>query len=236
VDIIQRALSGIVGGRVLDVATYEGGFVQILRQNLQSFTEIVGIDLNEQAIQTAQAAHERADIHFLVMDAEKLDFEAESFDTVSISASCHHLSNIPQVLKEMGRVLKPAGYFILVEMHRDGQTEAALTSIYLHHWVAQVDSALGRLHHHTLTRQELVDHVASLGLNEMALYDLTERDSDPLEQTRIEDLDGMFEQVLERLEGVGNAAELEQQAQELRQRLHKVGAQREPILLIIGKK
>lgn len=235
-DVIQRALSEIVGGRVLDVATYEGGFVQILRQNLQSFTGIVGIDIHEQAIQTAQAAHGQANIHFLVMDAEKLDFEAESFDTVSISASCHHLANIPQVLKEMGRVLKPAGHFILIEMHRDGQTEAALTSVYLHHWVAQVDSALGRLHHHTLTRQELVDHVTALGLNEVALYDLSDCDSDPLEQTRIESLDGMIDKVLERLAGVGNAGELEQQAEELRQRLHKLGAQREPILLIIGKK
>ena len=175
-DIIERALSDIVGGRVLDVATQEGRFVQILRENLQSYTEIVGIDISEQAIETARGTFGQANIQFWVMDAEQLDFEDESFDTVSISASFHHLSNIPQVLKEMERVLKPAGHFILVEMHRDGQTEAEFTSIYLHHWVAEVDSTLGRLHNSTLARQELVNYVAGLGLNEVEVYDYTDCD------------------------------------------------------------
>lgn len=236
VDIIERTLSDIVGGRVLDVATQEGRFVQILRENLQSYTEIVGIDINEQAIKTAQNAFGQADIQFLVMDAEQLDFEDESFGTVSISASFHHLSNIPQVLKEMERVLKPEGYFIVVEMHRDGQTEAEFTSVYLHHWVAEVDSALRQLHNSTLARQEIVNYVADLGLNEVEFYDYTDSDSDPLEKTRIEHLEGLIERVIQRVEGVSNDRELKEQGEELRQRLHEVGAQREPILVIIGKK
>ena len=67
-----------------------------------------------------------------------------------------------------------------------GQTEAELTSIYLHHWVAEVDSALGRLHDSTLARQEFVDYVASLGLSQVEFYDYTDRDSDPMERARIE--------------------------------------------------
>jgi len=64
------------------------------------------------------------------MNAERMDFANESFDTVSISASLHHLPNIQQVLAEISRVLKPGGNFILAEMHRDGQTAAELTSVY----------------------------------------------------------------------------------------------------------
>lgn len=234
--VIEMALSGIVGGRVLDVATQEGGFVQILMENLQSYTEIVGIDNSEQAIQAARDAFKQAGIQFLVMDAEQLDFADESFDTVSISASFHHLVNIPRVLQEMKRVLKPEGHFIVVEMHRDGQTEAERTSIYLHQWVAEVDTALGSLHHWTLARQEFVDYIKRLGLSEVAFYDFTDRASDPMEETRIEHLEGLVERVIQRVKGATDVNSLVERGEELLQRLHEAGAQREPILVIIGKK
>jgi len=230
------ALSSIVGGRVLDVATNEGGFVQILMENLQSYTEIVGIDISEQAIEAAQDAFGQVGIQFLVMDAEQLDFADESFDTVSISASFHHLVDIPQILQEMKRVLKLEGHFIVVEMHRDGRTEAERTSIYLHQWVAEVDTALGHLHNSTLARQEFMDYVESLGLREVAFYDITDRESDPMEETRIEHLERLIERVIQRVEAATNDRSLVERGEELRQRLHEVGAQREPILLIIGEK
>ncbi len=235
-DIFERILSGIAGGQVLDVATQEGRFVQILMENLQSYTEIVGIDINEQAIETAQSTVGQEDIRFLVMNAEQLDFEDESFDTVSISASLHHLSNIQRVLEEMKRVLKPGGHFIIAEMHREGQTEAELTSVYLHHWVAEVDSTLGRLHNSTLARHEFADYVASLGLCDVEFHDFSDQDSDPMEKTRIEQLKGLIERILQRAEGTNNYKELKERGKVLRQRLDEVGAQREPILIVIGKK
>jgi ubiquinone/menaquinone biosynthesis C-methylase UbiE len=105
-DVIEKVLGCIAGGRVLDVATQEGGFVQILIENLQDYTEIVGVDINERVIETAQGAMGQEDIRFLVMNAEQLDFKDESFDTVSISASLHHLSDIRRALEEMERVLR----------------------------------------------------------------------------------------------------------------------------------
>ena len=235
-DVIERILGGIDGGRVLDVATQEGRFVQILIENLKGYTEIVGIDINAQAIETAQSTVGQENVRFLVMNAEQLDFEDESFDTVSISASLHHLSHVQRVLEQMKLVLKPGGHFILVEMHRDGQTEAELTSVYLHQWVAAVDSALGRLHNSTLARQEFADYIASLGLSNVEFYDYIDRDSDPMEKARIEGLQGLIERVIQRAEGVSNYRELKERGEELRQRLHKVGAQREPILIAIGEK
>jgi ubiquinone/menaquinone biosynthesis C-methylase UbiE len=235
-NIIEMALSGIDGGRVLDVATQQGHFVQILMENLQGYTEIVGIDISEQAIETARDAFEQANVRFLVMNAEELDFADESFDTVNISASLHHLSNIPRVLGEMERVLRPKGHFIIVEMHRDGQTEAERTSVHLHHWVAEVDCALGLLHNSTLARQEFVDYVASLGLSEVKFYDFPDRESDPMEKARNKNLEGLIDRVIQRAEVARNYRELKERGEELRQRLHEVGAQREPILVVIGKK
>jgi len=236
VNIIEKAISSIPGGRVLDVATQEGHFVQMLMNNLQSYTQIIGIDVNEQAIKTARETIVQENIQFLVMNAEQLDFEDESFDTVSISASFHHLSNIRQVLAEMERVLKPEGNFIIAEMHRDGQTDAELTSIYLHHWVAEVDSAMGGLHNRTLARQEFIDYAASLGLSQVEFYDYTDRDSDPMEKTMIEQLDDLIARVIQRAETAVSYEELKSRGEGLHQQLHRVGAQMEPVLVVIGKK
>lgn len=234
-DVIERSLRGIHGGRVLDVATQEGRFVQILMENLKSYAEIVGIDINEQAIETARSTVGQEGVQFLAMNAEQLDFEDGSFDTVSISASLHHLSNIQRVLEEMKRVLKPGGHFIVAEMHREGQTEAELTSVYLHQWVAEVDSALGRLHNRTLARQEIVDYIASLGLSDVELYDFTDRDSDPMEKVRIEQLESLIERIAQRAEEASHDRKLRERGEGLHQRLREVGAQREPILIVIGK-
>jgi ubiquinone/menaquinone biosynthesis C-methylase UbiE len=235
-DIFEKVMSGVAGGIVLDIATQEGHFVQLLVKNLQSYIQIVGIDIDGEAIGKAQDRVGEKNIRFLVMNAEHLDFKNESFDTVSISASLHHLPNIRQVLTEMYRVLKPGGNFILAEMHRDGQTEAELTSVYLHHWVGDVDTALGNLHNHTLMHQELIDYVASLGLRQVEYYDTAERDSDPMEERNIEQLDKLIARVMHRAELAAPDGKLTKRGEELRERLYRFGAQKEPILICIGKK
>jgi len=235
-DIIESILGSIDGGRVLDVATKEGHFVQVLMKNLHSYSEIVGIDISEQAIETARNNLSQENVQFLVMNAEKLDFENKSFDTVNASASLHHLANIQQVLGEMERVLKPGGRFIIVEMHRDGQTEAELTSIYLHQWVAEVDSAQNCLHNRTLARQEIVDNVARIGLTKIECFDQRDTASDPKEKARTELLEGLIERTIQRAENTKNCTDLKEQGRELCKRLYKVGAQREPIIMIVGEK
>lgn len=235
-DIIEKTIGNVAGGRVLDVATQEGHFVRLLMKNLQSYTQIVGIDVDEDAIRKAQELIGDKKIQFLVMNAEQMDFAGESFDTVSISASLHHMGNVQQVLAEVGRVLKSGGHLIFAEMHRDGQTVAEFTSVYLHHWIGDVDTALGGIHNHTMYRQELVEHIEGLGLRETEYYDVVFRETDPLERANIEQLDDLVARVSERARGASSYAELKKQGDELRRRLREVGVQREPILLAIGKK
>lgn len=235
-NIFQQALSEIVGGRVLDVATQRGGFVRILAENLSSFAEIVGIDSSVQALEVAQQGFHQDDVHFVRMDASLMGFGDESFDTVCASASLHHLENIAPILGEMMRVLRKGGRFVIAEMHRDGQTEAQLTLVYLHHWVAAVDSALGRFHNRTLTRQEIVDHVEALGLDHVRFYDSEVSDWDPIDEAEIERLDDLIDRTLQRAEAVSGYEKFKQRGEELRRRLHAVGAQREPGIVLVGKK
>ena len=142
-DIIEGALGRFDGGRVLDVATLQGGFAQVMRENLKSYAEIVGIDISEKAIEAATAANEADDVSFAVMDATDMDFDDESFDTVAMSASMHHMPDLEGALPEMHRVLRPGGRLIILEMQRDDPTEPELTSVLLHHWAAEIDEARG---------------------------------------------------------------------------------------------
>jgi len=234
-DIIEKALSTVVGGRVLDVATQEGGFVQILTENLHSYTQAVGIDLTEQAIKTAHDRLGGAKTHFLVSDAEHLVFAAASFDTVSVSASFHHFADIPRVLAEIKRILRPGGTFILAEMVDDPQTEAERTSVQLHRWAARVDTAMGRLHNQTLTRQQLLDYVATLDLSQVELYDSNGRDLDPMDGELLTQLDAVIQKIIPRAETADPSGELKRQGEALRQRLQQFGACGEPVLVVIGK-
>jgi SAM-dependent methyltransferase len=236
VDIFKQVLGDISGSRVLDVATREGGFVELLVRNLENYVEVIGIDTDEHAIKVARSAFDPESIWFCQMDAEHLAFEDESFDTVNISASLHHLANVPRVLAEMKRVLRPGGHFIISEMHRDGQTESQLAVISMHRWVAEIDSALGVIHNRTLARQEIVDYGTALGLCNIMYYDFSDVDSDPMDEATVERLEGAIDKHIQRARGLPNYEALKQQGQELRQRLHDAGVQWEPILIMVGEK
>jgi ubiquinone/menaquinone biosynthesis C-methylase UbiE len=235
-DVFREILGDVSGGRVLDVATGEGGFVQVLKQGLKDYTEIIGIDTREEAIQAARDAYDEENIRFIQMDAEHLDFADESFDTVNISVSLHHLANLPTVLAEMKRVLKRGGHCIVSEMCRDGQTEPQLTVVYIHHWAAEVDTARGVTHNPTFTRQEIVEMVERLGLRNLTFYDYANLDADPRDETAVRGSQDAIERVRQRANGLPNCEAFKQRGEELRQRIHAVGVQRPSVLIIVGEK
>ena len=81
-----------------------------------------------------------------------------------------------------------------------------------------------------------VEYIADLGLSEAAFYEHSEPTSDPKERARFEQLDGLITRTIQRAESAPNYMELRDRGEQLRQRLHKTGAQREPIILVLGKK
>jgi SAM-dependent methyltransferase len=235
-DLFEQALGDIQGGRVLDVATGQGGFVEILAEGLGGYTQIVGIDITPRMIADARKVTDQERTHFVLMDAGRLGFADESFDTVSISASLHHLADHSPIFDEMGRILRPGGHLVVMEMHRDVTTEAQWTSTSLHTWAATVDLALGHPHYPTLTRQQIVDRVGALDLRHVSVYDWVDEDSDPLYEERLTSLEGVFERYLAKAQGLPDYPEIEAQARALRRRLREVGAQSEPRVIIVGQK
>ena len=232
----KNILGGIPRGKVLDVATGTGGFVHFLLESLKEYDEIVGIDTSERSAAVfAEAFKDKPNIRFEKMDAAHMDFSNAAFDTVCIANSLHHMADLGRVLDEMRRVLKPGGYFIVAEMYQDGQTETQLTHVYMHHWWAAVDTSQGITHGETYTRQQIVDLVQGLGLQDVSYHDLCDLSGDPQQPEAIKELNNAIDRYIERARGASNYAELNRRGEELRQRLQEVGFHGATTLLAIGE-
>jgi SAM-dependent methyltransferase len=225
--------STISGGRVLDVATGDGNFIHFLVDSLKDYTEIIGVDNNKDVAPSFSAAfRKQRNIHFQLMDAHKLDFGDESFDFVCISNSLHHLDPEP-VLQEMKRVLRPGGFLLVSEMFCDEQTEAQMTHVLLHHWWAAVDTVNGIDHRETYTRQQLLDMVAALGLNDLTTFDLNDLSEDPKSKDFLAQLEVVFESYNQRANG---HPELQARGEELKARAKEVGFHSATTLMAAGRK
>ncbi len=236
IEPIEEALSTICAGSILDVATGSGGFIAFLLDNIRDFRDITGIDINQRPLEAARNAFLRDNIHFIQMDASRMEFPDAHFDTVCIANSLHHFEDLPSVLAEMKRVCKPLGQFIICEMYCDGQTDAQQTHVALHHWWAAVDTAEGILHHETYTRQEIVSIIERMGLRSQEYYDLKDLETNPKDSELIQELDGIIDRYIERSRRLAGGDELQQRGEALRQRLHQVGFHGATSLFVISKK
>lgn len=171
---ILKGLEVISAGKVLDVATQKGGFIKTLMKTLKEYKSFTGIDLSFEDLKTIKKEFKGKSVKFLVMNAENFEFDSNSFDTVAISHSLHHLTKINTILAEMMRVLKPDGYFIIQEPFQDGkQTEAQMTDIAQHHWGSKIDRLLSVPHNFTLTKAALKEIVSKLDFKELKVVEST---------------------------------------------------------------
>jgi len=223
----------IFGGKVLDVATGNGGFIHFLLEGLKDYEEIIGIDTKEGvgAVFTEQFADKP--IRYQQMDAAQMAFADESFDTVCISNSLHHMPDLSHTLSEMMRVLKSGGYLIALEMYCDNQTQTQMTHVQLHHWWGEVDRTQGISHNETFRREEIVEMVAGLSLVEVRMLDLSELNENPHDPEILAEINPVIDRYIYRVEG---HPELQVHGESLRQRLEEVGFDGAASLFVIGRK
>lgn len=234
-DSAEMILNHLAGGRVLDVATGNGNFIQYLIENLKAYDEFVGIDTSEKHVSTFEQVFTGKPVRFAMMNAARIEFPDASFDTVCISNSLHHMSDLEQVLAEMRRVLKPGGHLIISEMFCDGQTEAQMTHVLLHHWWAAIDRAKGIPHNETYTRQQLLDILSGLAMVEISVHYTCDLSTDPKDPETTKYLIEVTDQYLQRLEGLLAEDVFRARGMELRQRMEKIGFHSATSLLFIGK-
>jgi len=228
-------LSTLRGGIILDVATGRGGFIPFLLEYIRDIEEIIAIDNNARGEEAFQAFKDQP-VHFQVMNASKMEFAAETFDTVCIANSLHHMADLPAVLVEMLRVLKPGGVFLVYEMYKDNQKDTQLTHVNLHHWWAAVDTGMGIPHNETYTRQEILKIVEGLNLDIVGITDVSDLSDDPRDAQTIEYLDKAIDQYLQRAHGLEDQEPLSARGEEIRKRVHEVGFHSATSLCVVGKK
>jgi ubiquinone/menaquinone biosynthesis C-methylase UbiE len=111
---VARLIPNLNGASVLEVGCGRGDFSLWLAQKYP-LAAITGIDFSDSAIAVslAKLSRHNLNVRFLVEDAENLNFPAETFDHV-ISCEClEHAPHPEKMVREMARVLKPHGTFIL---------------------------------------------------------------------------------------------------------------------------
>jgi SAM-dependent methyltransferase len=92
------------GGAVLDVATGPGYAAALAAER---GAEVVAVDLSREMLDLAAELH--PDIEFRQADANALPFEDATFDAVVSNLLMPHVSDLPAVVRELARVVRPGG-------------------------------------------------------------------------------------------------------------------------------
>ncbi|GJL96903.1 MAG: ubiquinone/menaquinone biosynthesis C-methyltransferase UbiE [Hyphobacterium sp.] len=124
------------GEKLVDVAGGTGDLARAFiakaeqrrkQQGGESATAVV-TDINEQMLLAGVKRGNADNLAWAVGDAEKLPFDDKCADCVTIAFGIRNVTNRVQALKEMRRILKPAGRFLCLEFSRP--TTRALERIY----------------------------------------------------------------------------------------------------------
>lgn len=245
---VARNLRKISGGKVLDVATQKGGFIDVLIKALKDYDDFIGVDIKFENLESMKKEYENKPVKFLEMNAENMEFKDDSFDTVSLSHSLHHLSNIDKVLKEIKRVLKPDGTFIVQEPFFDGeQSEAQKTDILQSHLNSEIDNLLGIFHNNTFSKEKIKEIFHKLEFKNGNAYESTHyvkclfcedkfECEDPKNQDIINFAIKEVDRDIKRLETVNpDAIRLKEEGERIKKRIHEIGISNASALYFIGK-
>ncbi len=232
---IIKSIQGLAGGKILDVATGQGEFIALLKAQLPSYQSIIGIDDSENIIEYDKTNYEDDKIEFQLMDAYKMSFPDDSFDIVTISNSLHHFAQPLQILAEMKRVTKPGGKIIIHEMISDDLIPAQLSHKKIHHWSAKIDMLNNRFHAETYTKEALVK-LAKKQLDDVQVMSYDYPIEDNKDKELIEKMKGYFEMILKRAEGFPGFAELEKEAEDIKQHIDEHGYEPATFIYMIAEK
>lgn len=99
---------------VLEVGSGRGGGAAYLASYFKP-AQYTGMDLAQHAVDLANKIHAVPNLKFTQGSAESIPLADSSIDVVINVESCHAYGSVKQFLSEVKRVLKPGGYFLMVD-------------------------------------------------------------------------------------------------------------------------
>jgi ubiquinone/menaquinone biosynthesis C-methylase UbiE len=119
------------GATALDVATGGGHTALLLARR---GWRVTAGDIAPRMLENARKLAEEAglEVETRLFPAEEIPFPPQSFDLVSVRVAPHHFSSPAKFVAEVSRVLKPSGYFLLIDgcvPDHDPETEVWLHAV-----------------------------------------------------------------------------------------------------------
>ena len=234
--IFEELLSGINGGRVLDIGCGSGQFIEILIQSLGSFDSVTGVDVDESVLEESGMKYQGESYRFLKASTQSLPFEDGSFDFVTISKALHHVENDRQALNEMKRVLKQGGYFLINEMIRDGLSASQQSHLLYHHLRSEIDQLLGVSHNTTYFRSDLLDLIYSVGLEDLVVTEYQPKEPSPKDPANVDEYIDRMTSWLDEIAAGPERENYNKRMVVLQEHLLENGISRPTQIIALGKK
>ncbi|CAA0218848.1 bifunctional demethylmenaquinone methyltransferase/2-methoxy-6-polyprenyl-1,4-benzoquinol methylase UbiE [Tenacibaculum maritimum] len=103
--------------KILDIATGTGDLAIMLAKTNPD--KIIGLDISEGMLEVGKQKILNAKladtIEMVVGDSENMPFNNDTFDAITVSFGVRNFENLDKGLKEIKRVLKPGGTFVVLE-------------------------------------------------------------------------------------------------------------------------
>ncbi|HUG15860.1 MAG TPA: class I SAM-dependent methyltransferase [Thermomicrobiales bacterium] len=144
--------------RALDVATGGGHTALALAPRV---AHVVASDLTPRMLEAAEAfirSQGVENVSFEVAAAEDLRFDEASFDIVSCRIAPHHFADVVAFCREVARVLKPGGRFVLMD-------SVAAEDDELDHFINDIEWRRDKSHARSYRLSEWQTWIAATGLD-----------------------------------------------------------------------
>ena len=110
--IILERITIEPGDHVLDVACGNGTLLRMLSEKCD--ISGYGADLSEKMIENAE--RNCPDMQFHVASCERIPWDDQKFDVITVCAAYHHFPNVKAFAEEANRLLKPQGLLYIADV------------------------------------------------------------------------------------------------------------------------
>ena len=155
---------------VLDIATGTGDIIiQICDKNKS--IKGIGFDCSHNMLEIAKNKSKKKKMHnieYIYGYAEKLPFDSNSIDIITISFGMRNFNNYEEALKEINRVLKPNGTLAILEFCKPKNT---LFQILFSFYFNKIIPIIGKI----LTGEKLFDYLPESVNNFFSINELSQK-------------------------------------------------------------